>query len=185
VKNTRQNTFHMTTFDMNANPATPSFTMDLSKPLPNPPKAGFDTYVGTGHGTIYGKPARILIRFTDFAEPGTAYTANYVICNGVDPTTGKFNSAGTLILNSNGNTTDKTLTTSGDQPLIKGNQQARCRIPIGLLANMGRGRLAGNGPASVQSRVVFRRFGRQHEAGQDFKILKCRFVLSMKPSSIA
>ena len=66
--------------------------------MPNPPAAGFDTYVGTGTGTCNGKPATIAFTFTDAGEPGKLDTANISI-------------AGACVLNVGGN-------------LNSGNQQA-------------------------------------------------------------
>ncbi|MBI2829464.1 MAG: hypothetical protein HYX77_09375 [Acidobacteria bacterium] len=53
---------------------------------PNPPLAGFDTYVGTGTGTYNGVEwATIEWRFTDAGEPGNNDTATIVVreANGV------------------------------------------------------------------------------------------------------
>jgi hypothetical protein len=46
---------------------------------PQPPNAGFDTYIGTGVGTCNGLPALISFTLTDAGEPGTLDTASYTI----------------------------------------------------------------------------------------------------------
>ena len=70
--------------------------------VPNPPSAGFDTYVGTGAGRLNGvSGATAQWNFTDAGEPGNKDTAAIVIKN----------SAGAVVL-----------TVSGK--LDKGNQQA-------------------------------------------------------------
>jgi hypothetical protein len=83
--------------------------------LPDPPHAGFNTYYGTGHGTLNGLPASIRFKFTDFGEPGTLDTANYIIYNSIGGTVANpvFSDSGTVVLN-----------TMGDLPISKGNQQA-------------------------------------------------------------
>jgi hypothetical protein len=48
--------------------------------VPNPPKAGFDTFIGVGKGSFNGVDGyTINFTFTDAGEPGTADTAKYLI----------------------------------------------------------------------------------------------------------
>jgi hypothetical protein len=49
---------------------------------PNPPAAGFDTYVGVGEGRCNGLPAHAEWTFTDAGEPGTKDTATITITGG-------------------------------------------------------------------------------------------------------
>jgi len=47
--------------------------------MPNPPRAGFDTYDGSGTGRLNGKPATAEWTFTDAGEPGTQDFADIVV----------------------------------------------------------------------------------------------------------
>jgi hypothetical protein len=82
---------------------TSAFCVDDPSITPNPPAAGFDTYVGTGTGSFNGVSGyQAQWTFTDAGEPGTSDHAKIVIKN----------SAGTIVV----------LSVSGN--LDKGNQQA-------------------------------------------------------------
>jgi hypothetical protein len=85
------NNFHLTSL-------TSAMCVDDPAIAPNPPQAGFDTFIGTGVGTCNGLPANISFVLTDAGEPGTLDTATYTITGGCS------------------------LTVSGN--LTKGNQQA-------------------------------------------------------------
>ncbi|PYS38656.1 MAG: hypothetical protein DMG14_16825 [Acidobacteria bacterium] len=85
------NNFHLTTL-------TSVTCIDNPAIAPQPPNAGFDTYIATGLGTCNGLPAAISFVLTDAGEPGTKDTAQFNITGGC------------------------TLTVSGK--LDKGNQQA-------------------------------------------------------------
>ena len=67
-----QNNFHLTSM-------ISAMCIDDPSIAPNPPKAGFDTYIGEGVGTCNGQPAAIEFVFTDAGEPGTKDTAEYHI----------------------------------------------------------------------------------------------------------
>jgi hypothetical protein len=88
-----QNNFHLTSL------TDADCFFDPAIGPPNPPKSGFNTFVGAGVGTCNGQPAVIRFIFTDAGEPGTKDTAGYQI-------------AGACVLG-----TDET-------NLTKGNQQA-------------------------------------------------------------
>lgn len=88
--------FHLTLMD--------TVTCDSAGLLPNPPAAGFDRLMATGHGTFDGGKvlANITFTFTDHGEPGNSGpnpdTVNIVITGG--PSTK--NSAAGVRLNTNG-----------------------------------------------------------------------------------
>jgi hypothetical protein len=67
-----QNNFHLTDI-------TKATCIDDPSIQPQPPNAGFDTYIGEGVGTCNGQPATIKFTFTDAGEPGTSNTAEYHI----------------------------------------------------------------------------------------------------------
>lgn len=67
-----QNNFHLTSM-------TSATCFDNPDIGPQPPQAGFDTFIGDGVGTCNGEPASIHFVFTDAGEPGTEDTAWYVI----------------------------------------------------------------------------------------------------------
>lgn len=70
------NKFHLTSL-------TSAFCVDDPSITPNPPAAGFDTYVGTGIGTFNGAPGHtITFVFTDAGEPGTGDHATIMIDGG-------------------------------------------------------------------------------------------------------
>lgn len=71
--NWRSNRFHMTTL-------TSAWCFDDPSLDPVPPRAGFDTYVGTGVGRLNGVPgAMISFLLTDNGEPGTGDFASIAI----------------------------------------------------------------------------------------------------------
>jgi hypothetical protein len=70
------NNFHLTSLTSATCTDDPSIT-------PNPPAAGFDTYHGTGTGTLNGVAgATIDFTFTDAGEPGTSDHATIIINGG-------------------------------------------------------------------------------------------------------
>lgn len=81
------NKFHLTSL-------TSAFCFDDPTIVPNPPAAGFDTYIGTGTGTLNGVAgATITFTFTDAGEPGTNDNAKIKITD----------SGGTIVVNVSGN----------------------------------------------------------------------------------
>lgn len=74
------NKFHLTS-------VTTAACVDSPAIAPNPPAAGFDTYIGTGTGAYNGvNGATIEWRLTDAGEPGKNDTATIVIKNGAGAT---------------------------------------------------------------------------------------------------
>ena len=83
---------------------TSAFLFDDPTFSPNPPRAGFDTYMGTGNGDVDGMPgATANWTFTDKGEPGANDTVNMTIKN----------SSGTTVM-----------TTPGTVRITGGNHQA-------------------------------------------------------------
>jgi len=70
------NKFHLTSL-------TSAFCVNDPTIVPNPPAAGFDTYIGTGTGELNGAPGHtIYFIFTDAGEPGTSDHAVIMIDGG-------------------------------------------------------------------------------------------------------
>ncbi len=83
------NNFHLTAI-------TKATCIDDPSIQPQPPDAGFDTYIGEGVGTCNGQPATIRFIFTDAGEPGTSDTAEYHISGACT-----LNTVKTLLTNGN------------------------------------------------------------------------------------
>ena len=83
------NNFHLTAI-------TKATCIDDPSIQPQPPNAGFDTYIGEGVGTCNGQPATIKFTFTDAGEPGTSDTAEYHISGACT-----LNTVKTLLTNGN------------------------------------------------------------------------------------
>jgi hypothetical protein len=67
-----QNSFHLITL-------TSATCLDDPAIGPQPPRAGFDTFIGEGQGWCNGEPASITFTFTGAGLPGTKDTAEYQI----------------------------------------------------------------------------------------------------------
>jgi len=74
-----QNNFHLTNL-------TSAHCIDDENIAPQPPNAGFDTFIGEGDGLCNGLAAHIEFVFTDAGEPGSLDTADYVISGACDLT---------------------------------------------------------------------------------------------------